>query len=94
MIGNLKPYRVGEYDMVAAENAEQALKLLVDNYDFCDADEITIDDVADMSSHLYRNVWDEDGNNTGTLYSYVKACNGVPQYLYGWEQLALNKMES
>lgn len=81
----LKPYKVGEYDMVAAETPEQALRLLMDNFDNCCDDDLTIDDVTDMTSHLFRQVYDEDGNQTGTLYSYVKACNDTPSYLYGWE---------
>ena len=84
-MAQLKPYKVGEYDMVAAENPEQALALLKNNFDVSCDDDLTIDDVTDMSLRLHRQVYDEDGNPTGTLYSYIKACNGVPSYIYGWE---------
>lgn len=82
-MSKLKPYKVGEYDMVAAENSEQALSAYENHLGTFEG--MTIDDVEDMSGHLDMEVKDEDGNSTGTIRDYVEKCNGKPSYIYGWE---------
>lgn len=84
-MSNLKPYIVGENDMVAAESPEQALQILIDEYDHSCSDDLTVDDVVDASNRLEVHVFDEEGKSTGTLQQYIDDCNGEPKYLYGWE---------
>lgn len=86
-MAELKPYMVGENDMVAAENPAQAIRVFTDYvgptglWDDINAD----DDVTDMSSRIDMAVSDETGEAICTLRDYVDDCDGVPSYLYGWE---------
>ena len=84
-MGQLIPYRVGDYDMVAAINPDQAIRVLMDYCgDFYGGEELCLDDVEDCSSCLSKMIFDGDGDPTQTLADYINDCNGVPQYLYGW----------
>ena len=81
----LKPYMVGENDMVAARSSNEALTVFI-AYVGWGYDEFSVeDDVQDMSAYIDMDVLGEDGKSTGTLQDYINDCNGVPRYLYGWE---------
>lgn len=76
----LKPFK-GEQDMLAAFTAHQAQQILMSEFGY-NEDESEVIDVTDKLDMM---VYDEDGQPTGTLREYIEACNGVAQYLYGWE---------
>lgn len=84
-MSKLKPFMVGENDMVAAENPEQALSLLKDNFGDGHYDFLMLCDVLDVSDDLDCMICCEDGEPIQTLREYIDNCNGIPQYLYGWE---------
>ena len=80
---NLTPYQVGENDIVLAPCENSAIDLLADYCGF-DADEMSSDDVTNLSKRLDMKLQDEEGNDIGTLGSYVEGMNEA-QYIVGWE---------
>lgn len=82
-MNTLKPYQVGENDIVLAKCKGSAVQLLADYCGF-DSDEISNDDVEDLSTRLDMSFQDEEGNSIGTLGSWIKDMK-EPQYIVGWE---------
>jgi hypothetical protein len=80
---NLKPYQVGDYDIVLAENKDSAVQLLADYCGF-DSDKMTNDEVEDLSTRLDMSFQDEEGNQIGTLGDWIKD-KTEPEYIVGWE---------
>ena len=81
---NLKPYIVGGNDMVAASSPEQAIQILMAHTGF-NRDDYYDECVEDVSHWLGEMIRDEDGVDIQKLSEFIDGCNGVPQYLYGWE---------
>ena len=77
----LKPYQVGDNDIVLAKDEDSAKQILVD---YCDIELDEIDSVEDLSARLNIPFHDEEGNQTGTLGSWIKS-KKEPQYIVGWE---------
>lgn len=77
----LKPYQVGENDIVLAENEKSALMLL-QGYTNLDAHDLG--DVEDLSTQLAMKLTNEDGTFLSTLGDYI-ADMKEPQYVVGWE---------
>lgn len=82
-MNNLKPYQVGDNDIVLAMNEENAKQVF---FDYCGEQLDPIDEmeVDDLSNRLEMKLVDEDGKLIDTLGDYI---NGLdePQYLLGWE---------
>lgn len=79
----LTPYQVGEYDVVAAYSKDGAAQLLAD-YVGCDSDEVSNDDIEDLTPKLNVMLKDEEGNDVETLGNWMKRVK-EPEYLYGWD---------
>ncbi|MGP5159856.1 hypothetical protein [Pseudoalteromonas prydzensis] len=77
----LKPYQVGENDIVLADNAESALMLL-QGYTNLEAHDL--DDVEDLSTQLDMKLSNEDGTFLSTLGDYIADMKEA-QYIVGWE---------
>lgn len=77
----LKPYQVGENDIVLAENKSQAVKIL---HKLTALDEHDVGEVDDLSSRLDMKLLTEDGEFLCTLGDYI-ADMKEPQYVVGWE---------
>lgn len=78
----LKPYQVGENDIVLAKDEDSAKQLLVD---YCAGDiEFNELDVEDLSDRLDMPFHDEEGNKIGTLGSWIEG-KTEPEYVVGWE---------
>jgi len=77
----LKPYQVGENDIVLAENEQEAIKILCD---YCELslEEFTLEDVNEQPLSL--ELQDEEGNVMFSIGEYIKRMD-EPQYLVGWE---------
>lgn len=80
---NLKPYQVGDNDIVLAKNKGSAIQLLADYCGF-DSDEMTDDKVEDLSERLDMQLMEEDGELMCTLGEFIKDMK-EPQYIVGWE---------
>jgi len=80
---DLKPYQVGDNDIVLAECEKSAIQLLADYGDLTLSD-MSLDDVEDLSTRLDLRFQDEEGNDIGTLGAWIKDMT-APQYLVGWE---------
>ncbi|MCS6206801.1 hypothetical protein [Shewanella baltica] len=80
MTEQLRPFEVGDCDIVAAYSKEQALTLLNEYY----GDNFTLEDmdITDLSDDLDRKFHLEEGGaeTLGELMSRVYK----PQYLFGW----------
>jgi hypothetical protein len=79
----LKPYQVGDNDIVLAKCKSSAVQLLAD-YGALDSDEVSNDEVEDLSTRLHMKFKDEEGNDIGTLGHWIKDLK-EPQYVVGWE---------
>lgn len=79
----LKPFQVGENDIVIAKDEAHALKVFNDEVG-SDMFEPELADVTDLSDQLNISLVDEDGEHQCTLGSYIKNIK-EPQYLLGWE---------
>ncbi|MGI2159876.1 hypothetical protein [Shewanella baltica] len=81
MTEQLRPFEVGDYDIVAAYSKEQALTLL---NEYC-GDKFTLEDmdITDLSDQLDRTIHLEEGG-TETLGEIMSRVY-TPQYLFGWE---------
>jgi len=79
----LKPYQVGENDIVVAQNPEQALDLLAEQSAWT-KEEMSDFEVEDLSNRLTMKLFDEEGKEDGTLGDWVSKVS-EPQYLFGWE---------
>lgn len=78
----LKPYQVGDNDIVFAYSVDEALTLL---NDYCGQSYKREDmDIIDLSNSLDMKMTDEEGNKIGTLGESLKGCE-QPQYFVGWE---------
>lgn len=82
-MAGLKPYQVGENDIVVAHNPTQALSLLAEQCAW-DSTEIADFDVEDLGERLTMVLQDEEGESAGTLGDWVAKIT-KPQYLFGWE---------
>lgn len=81
--GVLKPYQVGENDIVLAFNEQSAKQLLCD---YCDWDIDELLDVEDLSNRLDMKFQDEDGNFLYTLKTLIEQNQDQGErYLTGWE---------
>lgn len=78
----LKPYQVGENDIVLAENEQKAIEFLKEYSGCFDKDEQL--DVEDLSPRLDMKLMSEDGEFFSTLGDYI-ADMKEPQYVVGWE---------
>lgn len=80
MSDKLKPYQVGENDIVAAFTGDEARKILKE---YCgtefDCDELDVEELP-----LEMKLQDEDGNFLATLGDYMKDVEKA-EYLVGWE---------
>lgn len=81
MTDKLKPYQVGESDIVAAHSKGEAAQILADYCGF-DSDEMTDDDIMELP--LEMKLQDEEGNFLSTLGDYMKKVEKA-EYLVGWE---------
>lgn len=79
----LRPYQVGENDIVVAFNPDQALDLLAEQSAWT-KEEMSDFEVEDLSARLTMKLVDEEGKEDGTLGDWVSKIN-EPQYLFGWE---------
>lgn len=81
----LTPYQVGENDVVAAYDEEEAIEVLC-LYTGCNhTNEFDKSvDVTDLTKNLDEMLKDEDGNDLNTLRAWVEELT-EPQYMYGWE---------
>ncbi|TMP23762.1 hypothetical protein [Pseudoalteromonas ruthenica] len=77
----LKPYQVGENDIVLAANEDEAVKIL---HNYTGLDEHDLGEVDDLSSRLDMKLSTEDGEFLCTLGDYI-ADMKEPQYVVGWE---------
>jgi hypothetical protein len=79
----LKPFKVGDNDMVLAHDSDQALEILMATagYSKEDVEDFAVDD---LSTHLDMKLSDEDHNFITTLGHYISSLE-KPQYLFGWE---------
>ena len=80
MTNKLKPYRVGENDIVAAFSCDEARQILKD---YCGT-EFTDDELDVTELPLNMKLHDEEGNFLNTLGGYMKNV-GKAEYLVGWE---------
>jgi len=78
----LKAYQVGEFDIVAAYSADQALNIYVGTCGDCTVDDFEVDEI--IEPRLSAVMKDEDGNPAGTIKDYLDEV-AEPQYLFGWE---------
>ncbi len=78
----LKPYQVGENDIVLAESEEKAVALLKEYSGCFDEDDQL--DVEDLSPRLGMKLMSEDGEFFSTLGDYIVDMKD-PQYVVGWE---------
>ena len=81
----LKAYQVGDNDIVAAFDEEDAIDVLV-LYTGCSktSDYDKHEDVTDLTDKLGEMLKDEDGNDLETLGSWLGRLE-EPEYMYGWE---------
>jgi len=77
----LKPYQIGENDIVLAANEDQAVKIL---HNYTGLDKHDLGEVDDLSSRLDMKISTEDGKFLCTLGDYI-ADMKEPQYVLGWE---------
>lgn len=84
-MSEFKPFNVGGNDIVAATSKEEALQVFMSHVCQESYDDLTIDDVEDISIYMGEIVYIVDGEPIKTLGDYVNQCNGEAQYLYGWE---------
>ncbi|KZN63332.1 hypothetical protein [Pseudoalteromonas luteoviolacea] len=77
----LRPFKVGENDIVLATNESEAVQLLHDYTGLCEHD---VGDVEDLSEQLDIKLKTEDGKFLSTLGDYI-ADMKEPQYIVGWE---------
>jgi len=77
----LKPYQVGENDIVLAANEDEAVKIL---HNYTGLDQHDLGAVDDLSSRLDMKLSTEDGKFLCTLGDYI-ADMKEPQYVLGWE---------
>lgn len=84
-MSELKPFKVGENDIVAATSKEEALQVFMSYVCQESYEDFTVDDVEDISIYIGEMVFGEDGKPIQTLGDYVNQCDGNAQYLYGWE---------
>ncbi|WP_149983306.1 hypothetical protein [Pseudoalteromonas rhizosphaerae] len=81
--GVLKPYQVGENDIVLAFNEQSAKQVLCD---YCDWDIDDPFDVEDLSNRLDMKFQDEEGNFLYTLKTLIEQDQDQGErYLTGWE---------
>ena len=80
---NLKPYQVGENDIVAAYTEEQAMSLLLEKCAW-NKEECADFDIEDLSGKLDMKMMTEDGVVIETLGDWMERLL-EPQYLFGWE---------
>ena len=77
----LKPYQVGENDIVLAVDAESAHEVMINEVgaDVFYGDKVEVFEVS-LSTELHH----EDGTISTTIGEYIKDMT-EPQYLVGWE---------
>jgi len=80
-MSDLKPYQVGENDIVVATTEQQVIDILC-NYADLKPDELTVEDVNEQPLSL--KLYTEEGDVIGTLGEYMKDVTEA-QYLFGWE---------
>lgn len=80
----LRPYLIGENDLVIAYNEQQALDVFSAYVGDACCEDLTLDDVSDMSGIRYRPIYNEDGSFDGSIYDLYKDLT-EPEYLLGWE---------
>jgi hypothetical protein len=81
----LKAYQVGEYDVVAAYDENQAIHVFKD-YAGDEEDDYDVKEITGF--RLTGQVRDEDGNYAESIQEMLDAleCSkGGTQYLFGWE---------
>ena len=78
----LKPFQVGDNDIVAAFTQDEAVQILKEYCctEFCDDGEVL--DVTELP--LEMELQDEEGNFLSTLGDYMKKVEKA-EYLVGWE---------
>lgn len=79
---DLKPFQVGDNDIVLAVDENSAKQLLID-YCGCDIGLEELD-TEDLSARLDMPFKDEEGNQIGTLGSWIEG-KTEPEYIVGWE---------
>lgn len=80
MTSKLKPYQVGENDIVAAHTESEAIKILTDycSTEYCEGELDATEQPLEMK------LQDEEGNYLQTLGDYMKTVEKA-EYLFGWE---------
>lgn len=78
---SLKPFQVGENDIVLAHSEDEAAQLLAD---YTGMDKEDLGEVDDLSNRLDMALHHEDGKFLMTLGEFIQDKTD-PQYLVGWE---------
>ena len=81
----LKAYQVGERDVVAAFDEQEAIEILVAYTGCCHSGDFDKDkDVTDLTDRLGVMLKDEEGNDLEALGAWIDRLS-EPEYMYGWE---------
>tara|TARA_R110002095_G_scaffold150839_2_gene130538 strand:- start:87 stop:482 length:396 start_codon:yes stop_codon:yes gene_type:complete len=81
----LKAYQVGEHDVVAAFDEDEAIEVLVAYTGCCHSNDFDKNkDVTDLTDKLDVMLKCEDGNDLETLGTWLGRLS-EPEYLFGWE---------